>query len=115
MFYFSKVESNVQLNQMFVSRYGFFLKLFYVSVLFTCKQHRLWQVERTLGAVLKDGYSNLYNQMVLRRSECYEKCLLASKRLKRIITYIILLQMGQKSGYTLVTFDRDRKLKFGVV
>ncbi|XP_020296222.1 uncharacterized protein LOC109861116 isoform X2 [Pseudomyrmex gracilis] len=53
-----------------------------IKGLFTCKQHRLWQVERTLGAVLKDGYSNLYNQMVLRRSECYEKCLLAKNECK---------------------------------
>lgn len=42
-----------------------------------CKQRRLWHVERTLGAVLKDGHSNLYYQASLRRSECYEKCLQA--------------------------------------
>ncbi|XP_029179231.1 uncharacterized protein LOC114946745 isoform X2 [Nylanderia fulva] len=42
-----------------------------------CKQRRLWQVERTLGAILKDGHSNLYYQALLRRSECYEKCLQA--------------------------------------
>ncbi|GAB1866522.1 ZP domain-containing protein [Camponotus japonicus] len=42
-----------------------------------CKRQRLWQVERTLGAILKDGYSNLYFQALLRRSECYEKCLKA--------------------------------------
>lgn len=41
-----------------------------------CKQRRLWQVERTLGAILKDGHSNYY-QALLRRSECYEKCLQA--------------------------------------
>lgn len=38
-----------------------------------CKSRRLWQVERTLGAVLKDGRYILYQ--TLRRSECYEKCL----------------------------------------
>ncbi|EZA51621.1 hypothetical protein X777_08805 [Ooceraea biroi] len=41
-----------------------------------CKSRRLWQVERTLGAVLKDGSYILY-QALLQRSECYEKCLQA--------------------------------------
>ncbi|XP_072765207.1 uncharacterized protein [Anoplolepis gracilipes] len=40
-----------------------------------CKRRRLWQVERTLGAILKQGHSYLYQ--TLRRSECYEKCLKA--------------------------------------
>ncbi|XP_050445248.1 uncharacterized protein LOC126848390 isoform X3 [Cataglyphis hispanica] len=42
-----------------------------------CKRQRLWQVERTLGAVLKDGHSNSYYQALLQRNECYEKCLQA--------------------------------------
>ncbi|XP_070170904.1 uncharacterized protein [Polyergus mexicanus] len=45
-----------------------------------CKRQRLWQVERTLGAVLKDGHSNLYYQALSRRSECYEKCLQAGSQ-----------------------------------
>ncbi|KYQ57928.1 hypothetical protein ALC60_02977 [Trachymyrmex zeteki] len=47
-----------------------------VTVPLSCKQQRLWQVERTLGAVLKEGQSGWFHQ-ALRRSECYEKCLQA--------------------------------------
>lgn len=42
----------------------------------SCKEQRLWQVERTLGAVLKEGQSGWYHE-ALRRSECYERCLQA--------------------------------------
>jgi len=49
---------------------------FALSVPPSCKQQRLWQVERTLGAVLKEGQSGWYHQ-ALRRSECYERCLQA--------------------------------------
>ncbi|XP_024874980.1 uncharacterized protein LOC112456571 [Temnothorax curvispinosus] len=42
----------------------------------SCKQQRLWQVERTLGAILKEGQSGWFHQ-ALKRSECYEKCLQA--------------------------------------
>jgi len=53
-----------------------FFKFFALLVPPSCKQQRLWQVERTLGAVLKEGQSGWYHQ-ALRRSECYEKCLQA--------------------------------------
>ncbi|XP_032683048.1 uncharacterized protein LOC116849728 isoform X2 [Odontomachus brunneus] len=43
----------------------------------SCKRQRLWQVERTLGAILKDGHANMYHESFLRRSQCYEKCLQA--------------------------------------
>ncbi|XP_014479294.1 PREDICTED: uncharacterized protein LOC106746789 isoform X2 [Dinoponera quadriceps] len=42
----------------------------------SCKQQRLWQVERTLGAIFKDGQVEVYHEY-LRRSQCYEKCLQA--------------------------------------
>ncbi|KAL6266982.1 hypothetical protein P5V15_000066 [Pogonomyrmex californicus] len=42
----------------------------------SCKQQRLWQIERTLGAILKEGQSGWFHQ-ALKRSECYEKCLQA--------------------------------------
>ncbi|EFN77857.1 uncharacterized protein LOC105189233 [Harpegnathos saltator] len=42
----------------------------------SCKQERLWQVERTLGAILKDEHALVYNTS-LRRSQCYEECLKA--------------------------------------
>ncbi|KAH0945783.1 hypothetical protein HN011_010617 [Eciton burchellii] len=47
-----------------------------ITVSANCKSHRLWQVERTLGAALKDGHYFL-SPALLRRSECYEKCLQA--------------------------------------
>lgn len=50
---------------------------FYILVPPSCKQQRLWHVERTLGAILKDEHTNLYYQTSLHRNDCYEKCLRA--------------------------------------
>ncbi|XP_011169679.2 uncharacterized protein LOC105202723 isoform X2 [Solenopsis invicta] len=44
----------------------------------SCKQQRLWQVERTLGAILKEGQSGWFHE-ALKRSECYERCLQAGE------------------------------------
>ncbi|XP_011872865.1 PREDICTED: uncharacterized protein LOC105564798 [Vollenhovia emeryi] len=44
----------------------------------SCKQQRLWHVERTLGAILKEGQSGWFHQ-ALRKSECYERCLQADE------------------------------------
>lgn len=57
--------------------------VFTLSVPPSCKQQRLWQVERTLGAVLKEGQSGWYYQ-ALQKSECYEKCLQAGTQSNRM-------------------------------
>lgn len=75
--FFVSTEKNFRVNILTEKNVLFKISRFYALVSPNCKRQRLWQVERTLGAILKDGHSNLYYQALLRRSECYEKCLQA--------------------------------------
>lgn len=50
----------------------------YISVSKTCKEKKLWQVERTLGAILLD-VGSVWLPQAMRRNRCYKTCIDAGK------------------------------------
>lgn len=67
----------------------------YISVSKTCKEKKLWQVERTLGAILLD-VGSVWLPQAMRRNRCYKTCIDAGKSKFTLSISLISSRLAKK-------------------